>query len=38
MSDQAELEDLVAYLVRSSRLTAQEAARLVDEVLSFLDE
>jgi polyhydroxyalkanoate synthesis regulator phasin len=38
MSDQVELEDLVDYLVRSSRLTAPEAARLVDEVLSFLDE
>jgi hypothetical protein len=38
MSDHAELEDLVAYLVRSSRLTLPEAVRLVDEVLSFLDE
>jgi len=38
MSDQGELEDLVAYLVRSSRLSAPEAARLVDEVLAFLDE
>ena len=38
MSDKAELEDLVAYLVRSSRLTPAEATRVVDEVVSFLDE
>ncbi|HJU14990.1 MAG TPA: hypothetical protein VJ770_00850 [Stellaceae bacterium] len=34
----AELEELLDYLVRSSRLTRPEAARLVDEVLAFLDE
>jgi hypothetical protein len=38
MSDRTELEDLVAYLVRSSRLNRSEAARLVDEVLSFLGD
>jgi hypothetical protein len=38
MSDRAELEDLVAYVVRSSRLSRPEATRLIDEVLSFLDE
>lgn len=38
MSDRAELEDLVAYFVRTSRLSRPEAIRLVDEVLSFLDE
>jgi hypothetical protein len=34
----AELEDLLDFLVRSSRLTRPEAARLVQEVLAFLDE
>jgi hypothetical protein len=38
MSDAAELEDLVAYLVRSSRLDRRQASRLVDEVLAALDE
>lgn len=38
MSDLAELEELVVYLVRSTRLTAGEAHRIVDEVLNFLDE
>ena len=38
MSDAAELEDLVAYLVRSSRLDRRQATRLVDEVLAALDE
>jgi hypothetical protein len=38
MSAPAELSDLVAYLVRTSRLTLPEAVRLIDEVLSFLDE
>ena len=31
-------EELVAYLVRTSRLNRQEATRLIDEVLSFLSE
>ena len=34
----SELEELIGYLVRSSRLSASEARRLVGEVLSFLDE
>ncbi len=38
MLEPSELADLVAYLVRTSRLTQSEAVRLVDEVLSFLDE
>ena len=38
MSDPTELDDLIAYLVRSTRLSAGEAARLVDEVLAYLSE
>jgi hypothetical protein len=38
MSDRFELEDLLAYLVRTSRLTRMEATRLVDEVMAYLDE
>jgi hypothetical protein len=39
MSDTAhELEELVTYLARTSRLTDTEVARLVAEVLAFLDE
>ncbi len=38
MSDPHPLEDLVAYLARSTRLNPAEVARLVDEVLTFLDE
>lgn len=38
MSDPAELEELVNHLVRTSRLAPAEAAKLVDEVLSFLAE
>ena len=38
MPDQTELGELVAYLVRSSRLSPAEAARVVNEVLAFLDE
>lgn len=38
MKDPLELEDLVAYLVRTSPLTRPEASRLVDEVTSFLKE
>lgn len=38
MSDAADLEDLVAYLVRTSRLDRAQASRLVDEVLAALDE
>ena len=38
MSESTELADLVAYLVRTTRLSSTEASRLVGEVLSFLDE
>ena len=38
MSDQTELAELTAYLVRSTRLTAAEAQKVVDEVLAFMDE
>jgi hypothetical protein len=38
MSEPRDLSDLVAYLVRTSRLTRTDAVRLVDEVLSFLAE
>jgi hypothetical protein len=38
MSEPTEFEELVAYLVRTTRLSRPEATRLVDEVLSFLDE
>jgi hypothetical protein len=38
MSEPTEFEDLVIYLVRTTRLSRAEAARLVDDVLTFLDE
>jgi hypothetical protein len=38
MSEPIEFQELVAYLVRTSRLSQPEATRIVDEVLSFLDE
>ncbi|HXS27921.1 MAG TPA: hypothetical protein VN730_09675 [Steroidobacteraceae bacterium] len=38
MSDPGELDELIDYLMRSTRLTAQEAGRVVREVLSFLTE
>jgi hypothetical protein len=38
MSDQTELAELVAYLVRSTRLTPGEAQKVVDEVIAFMDE
>ena len=38
MSDLADLEELVGYLARTTRLTAPEAARVVNEVLTFLAE
>ena len=38
MSDQTELAELVSYLVRSTRLTAPEAQRVIDEVLSYMNE
>jgi hypothetical protein len=38
MPEPMEFQDLVTYLVRTSRLTQTEAARVVGDVLSFLDE
>jgi hypothetical protein len=38
MSDPGELEDLVAYLARSSRLPPEEARRVIETVLTFLNE
>jgi hypothetical protein len=38
MSDLSELQELVAYLVRTTRLSPQEATRVVGDVLTFLDE
>lgn len=38
MSDPAGLDELIEYLVRSSRLTRPEASHLVHEVLAFLSE
>jgi hypothetical protein len=38
MSDPGELQELIAYLARTTRLSPAEAQRLVAEVLSFLDE
>jgi hypothetical protein len=38
MSDLAEFQEFVAYLTRTTRLSPAEAARVVNEVLSFLAE
>jgi hypothetical protein len=38
MSEPIERCELAAYLARTSRLTHSEAVRLIDEVLSFLNE
>jgi hypothetical protein len=38
MTEMGDLEELVAYLLRSSRLSPSEGRRLVFEVLSFLSE
>jgi hypothetical protein len=38
MSDPGELQELIAYLARTSRLSPAEAQRVVAEVLSFLHE
>jgi len=38
MSDSGELEELIAYLTRISRLSPGEARHIVEEVLSFLQE
>jgi hypothetical protein len=38
MAEPMELSDLVAYLVRTTRLTPSEAAHVVLEVVSFLND
>ena len=38
MSDRPDLDDILDYLVRTSRLTRSEAVRVVDEVLSVMNE
>ena len=38
MPDPAELNELIEYLARSSRLSPAEAHRLVQEVLAFMNE
>lgn len=38
MPDQTELDELIAYLSRTTRLTPSEARRVVHEVIDFLDE
>jgi hypothetical protein len=38
MSEPIELADLADYLARTTRLSRAEAVRLIDEVLTFLDE
>jgi hypothetical protein len=38
MSDLGDREELVGYLVKTTRLTPPEAARVVDETLAFLTE
>jgi polyhydroxyalkanoate synthesis regulator phasin len=38
MSDRPELDDLIDRLVHMSRLSRNEAAHLIDEVLAFFDE
>jgi hypothetical protein len=38
MSDPGELEELITYLVRSSRLSPEEARRILENVLGFLHE
>lgn len=38
MSNLGELEELIAYLVRTTRLSAAEARHVVGEVLGFLSE
>jgi hypothetical protein len=38
MPDPGELEELIGYLTRTSRLSCEEARRAVEEVLGFLTE
>lgn len=38
MAEPSELEDLVLYVARSSSLELAQARRLVDDIISYLDE
>ena len=38
MADAGDLDDLVAYVARSSALAPSQARRIVDDVLSYLSE
>jgi hypothetical protein len=38
MPDAADLNDLIGYLSRTGRLTSDQAARLIDELVAFFDE
>jgi len=38
MPAQTDRHELVAYLVRTTRLSAAEAARVVEEILALMDE
>jgi polyhydroxyalkanoate synthesis regulator phasin len=38
MSDRPDLEEILDYLVRTSRLTRAEAVRVVDDVLTALNQ
>jgi hypothetical protein len=38
MSESTELAELIEYLARTTRLSPPEAARVVDDVLAFLNE
>jgi hypothetical protein len=38
MPDQTEADELIAYLTRTTRLTAADAARVVREVVAFMNE
>jgi hypothetical protein len=38
MPDQTELDELIAYLTRTTRLSSAESARLIQEVIHFMDE
>jgi hypothetical protein len=38
MSDRPDLDEILDYLVRTSRLTRSEAVRVVDDVLTALNE
>ena len=38
MSDLSELQDLIAYLVRTTSLSPRDATRVVGDVLAFLSE